>query len=144
MKITKARLRQIIKEELLKEKSFSAMQAELLKHIKEKPGTSLKGAVPGLDGEELTGAIQNLLRDKKITDKGTKGAKYYPTKEDLKEYQDPSLSDKQNQVVDLIMEDGGLIDLIEKMGSSAPSMLDTYRMLIKAIVASGIRPQALI
>ena len=32
--------------------------------------------------EELTGAIQNLLRDKKITDKGTKGAKYYPTKED--------------------------------------------------------------
>jgi hypothetical protein len=30
----------------------------------------------------LPGAIQNLLRDKKITDKGTKGAKYYPTKED--------------------------------------------------------------
>ena len=46
MKVTKARLKQIIKEELLKEKSFSAMQAELLKHIKENPGTSLKGAVP--------------------------------------------------------------------------------------------------
>ena len=146
MKITKARLKQIIKEELLKEKSFSVMQAELLKHIKENPGTSLKGAVPGLDGEELTGAIQNLLRDKKITDKGTKGAKYYPTEEGLSENlpPDPSLSDKQKQVDDLIMRDGGLIDLIYETESSAPSMLDTYRMLIKAIVASGIRAQALI
>jgi len=82
MKITKAILKQIIKEELLKEADFSSLQAKLLKHIQDNPGTTLKGAVPELDGEELTGAIQNLLRDKKITDKGTKGAKYYPTKED--------------------------------------------------------------
>ena len=80
MKITKARLKQIIKEELLKEVDFSALQAKLLKHIKDNPGTSLKGAVPELDGDQLAGAIQNLLRDKKITDKGTKGSKYYPTK----------------------------------------------------------------
>jgi hypothetical protein len=146
MKITKARLKQIIKEELLKEADFSALQAKLLKHIKDNPGTSLKGAVPELDGEELTGAIQNLLRNKKITDKGTSGAKYYPMEEDLSENlpPDPSLSDKQKQVDDLIMRDGGLIDLIYDMESSAPSMLDTYRMLIKAIVASGIRAQALI
>ena len=63
----------------------------------------------------------------------------------INEYQDPSLNDKQKQVIDLIMrDDDGLIDLIEEMGESKPSMLDTYRVLIKAIVASGIRPEALI
>jgi hypothetical protein len=105
MKITKARLKQIIKEELLKEKSFSAMQAELLKHIKENPGTSLKGAVPGLDGEELAGAIQNLLRDKKITDKGTKGAKYYPIKESKNRI---SRNEIRRKAMEMIKQPGGI------------------------------------
>jgi len=115
-------------------------KAYILKHIKENPGTSLKDALPELDGDELAGFIDRLSKEGKI-EKREDG---YAIKQDLKEYQDPSLSDKQKQVDDLIMRDGGLIDLIEEMGNSAPSMLDTYRMLIKAIVASGIRAQALI
>ena len=63
----------------------------------------------------------------------------------INEYQDPSLNDKQKEVVDLIMRDGdGLIDLIYEMGESKPSMLGIYKKLIEAIAASGIRPEALI
>lgn len=62
----------------------------------------------------------------------------------INEYQDPSLNDKQKQVIDLIMRDGtGLIDLIDEMGNSAPSMLDTYIILIRTIVASGIDKERL-
>ena len=105
MKITKARLKQIIKEELLKEADFSALQAKLLKHIKDSPGTSLKGAVPELDGEELAGAIQNLLRDKKITDKGTKGAKYYPIKESKNRI---SRNEIIRKAMEMIKQPGGI------------------------------------
>ena len=111
---------------------------EILDHIENNPGKSLK--VPKeVDGEQFSGIINMLLNQGKI-EKREDG---YAIKQDLKEYQDPSLSDKQKQVDDLIMRDGGLIDLIEEMGNSAPSMLDTYLMLIRTIVASGIDKESL-
>lgn len=65
----------------------------------------------------------------------------------INEYQDPSLNDKQKQVIDLIMRDkDGLIDLVYELGKSDrnPRLLGAYRQLIKAIAATGIRPEALI
>ena len=65
--------------------TYEIMEAYILKHIEENPGTSLEGVFPELDGDDLADLIDRLSKEGKITDKGTDGAKYYPTKKDLKE-----------------------------------------------------------
>ena len=63
---------------------FAKKQDELYDYIRENPGTSLKGALPGVDGEELTGIVQRLIERGKIWDRdpnnfniSTRGAKFW-------------------------------------------------------------------
>ena len=66
---------------------FAKKQDELYDYILENPGTSLKGALPGVDGEELTGIVQRLIERGMIWDRdpnnfniSTRGAKFWSPK----------------------------------------------------------------
>ena len=84
-------------------------KAYILKHIKENPGTSLKDALPELDGDELAGIIDSLSREGKI---GNKGASY-SLKESikqivkehlLKEYEYFKLNEYEDDLDDIIFD----------------------------------------
>lgn len=131
-------------------------KAYILKHIKENPGTSLKDALPELDGEELAGLIDSLSREGKI---GNKGASY-SLKESIKQivkeqllkefgYDDelnnpePELPDDQKKIDksidDFFDNKVGIDAVIEQIkatkASTKPSvssyMFDTFKVLLQ-------------
>ena len=131
-------------------------KAYILKHIKENPGTSLKDALPELDGDELSGIIDSLSREGKI---GNKGASY-SLKESIKqivkehllkeyEYDDgpmhrvPELPDDQKKIdksIDDFFDNKVSIDaVIEQIkatkAAETPSvrsyMIETFKVLFK-------------
>ena len=165
MKITKARLKQILKEELLKEMKSAEHQQftkKVLKVIKDNPGKSITAplvkasGIFSFDGEDLTGAIQNLLRDKKI-EKREDG---YAIKESIKQivkeqllkefgyddgpmYSEPELPKDQKEIDNLIDDffdnKVGIDAVIEQIkatkAAETPSvrsyMLETFEVLLK-------------